>query len=194
MGLTLAVYEDRLATMACRTSKDNHTNNPGKLNPAQLPAIAIDLCNSLKKIGGNAYLVGGAVRDLTLGIPLKDLDIEVYGLDAETLTNHLQSLGRTEHVGRQFCVTKLWSAGHEIDIALPRTEKKTDAGHRGFNVTADPHISPETASLRRDFTINAMMYDPIENRLLDFHQGREDLADGVLRHALQCLSCRRCSA
>ncbi|MDX8403737.1 MAG: HD domain-containing protein [Mariprofundaceae bacterium] len=168
--------------MACRTSSGDQINNPGKLNPAQLPSAAIDLCNSLKKLGGNAYLVGGAVRDLTLGIPLKDIDIEVYGLDAETLSHHLKGIGRTEHVGKQFGVTKLWTDGHEIDIALPRTEKKTDAGHRGFDVVPDPHISPETASLRRDFTINAMMYDPIENRLLDFHQGREDLAEGVLRH------------
>lgn len=168
--------------MACRTSKGDHINNPGKLNPAQLPAVAIDLCKSLKKLGGNAYLVGGAVRDLTLGMPLKDIDIEVYGIDEKTLSNHLQGLGRTEHVGKQFGVTKLWSDGHEIDVALPRTEKKTDAGHRGFDVVADPHISPETASLRRDFTINAMMYDPIENELLDFHQGRDDLARGVLRH------------
>ncbi|MES0372054.1 MAG: HD domain-containing protein [Mariprofundaceae bacterium] len=168
--------------MACRTSKGDHINNPEKLNPAQLPAVANELCRSLKKLGGTAYLVGGAVRDLTLGIPLKDIDIEVYGLDEESLNNHLQSLGRTEHVGKQFGVTKLWADGHEIDVALPRTEKKTEAGHRGFDVVADPHISPETASLRRDFTINAMMYDPIENRLLDFHQGKEDLANKTLRH------------
>jgi tRNA nucleotidyltransferase (CCA-adding enzyme) len=168
--------------MACRTSDDDHINNLEKLGPALLPDAVIRLCRHLKDLGGGAYLVGGAVRDLTLGIPLKDIDIEVYGLDAELLTDHLQKIGRTEHVGKRFGVTKLWFDGHEIDIALPRTEKKTDAGHRGFDVTPDPGISPETASLRRDFTINAMMYDPIENRLLDFHNGRVDLAQRILRH------------
>ncbi len=168
--------------MACRTSDDNHINNLEKLNPAHLPDTVVKLCHSLKKIGGSAYLVGGAVRDLSIGIPLKDIDVEVYGLDAETLNTHLQQIGRTEHVGKQFGVIKLWSEGHEIDVALPRTEKKTDSGHRGFDVTADPGISPEIASQRRDFTINAMMYDPIEDQLLDFHNGRADLARGVLRH------------
>ncbi len=168
--------------MACRTSDDDHINNLEKLNPTLLPDAVIDLCIRLKSFGGNAYLVGGAVRDLTLGIQLKDIDIEVYGLDLELLNNHLKKMGRTEHVGKQFGVTKLWSGGYEIDIALPRTEKKTEAGHRGFDVTPDPDIAPETASLRRDFTINAMMYDPIENRLLDFHNGRDDLARRILRH------------
>jgi tRNA nucleotidyltransferase (CCA-adding enzyme) len=168
--------------MACRTSDGDHINNLEKLGPTLLPDAVIDLCHRLKNLGGSTYLVGGAVRDLTLGIPLKDIDIEVYGLDAESLNNHLQKIGRTEHVGKQFGVTKFWSEGHEIDIALPRTEKKTNAGHRGFDVTPDPDISPERASLRRDFTINAMMYDPIENRLLDFHHGRDDLAQRILRH------------
>jgi tRNA nucleotidyltransferase (CCA-adding enzyme) len=168
--------------MTCRTSDDDHINNLKKLNPTLLPDAAIRLCRYLKDLGGGAYLVGGAVRDLTLGIPLKDIDIEVYGLDAESLNNNLKKIGRTEHVGKQFGVTKFWSEGHEIDIALPRTEKKTGVGHRGFDVTPDPDISPETASLRRDFTINAMMYDPIENRLLDFHHGRDDLARRILRH------------
>lgn len=168
--------------MACRTSDDDHINNLEKLNPTQLPDAVIRLCRHLKNPGGTAYLVGGAVRDLMLGIPLKDIDIEVFGLDTKLLNNYLQKIGRTEHVGKQFGVTKLWFEGYEIDIALPRTEKKTGAGHRGFDVTPDPDIDPETASLRRDFTINAMMYDPIESRLLDFHNGRDDLARKILRH------------
>jgi len=174
--------------MACRTSDGDQTNHLNKLSPTLLPDAVVKLCHQLKKIGGNAYLVGGAVRDLTIGIPLKDIDIEIYGLDAETLNTHLQQVGRTEHVGKQFGVTKLWLGGHEIDIALPRTEKKTDAGHRGFDVTPDPNISPETASLRRDFTINAMMYDPVEEKLLDFHHGREDLARQALRHVSPAFS------
>jgi len=169
--------------MACRTSDDDHINNLEELNPALLPDAAVELCRKLKNIGGTAYLVGGAVRDLTLGIPLKDIDIEVFGIGQEILNDKLKQSGRTEHVGKQFGVTKFWFDKHEIDVALPRTEKKTEAGHRGFDVTPDPHISPETASLRRDFTINAMMYDPIENNLLDFHGGRDDLTRGILRHA-----------
>ena len=69
--------------MACRTSDDDHINNLEKLGPTLLPDAAIRLCRHLRDLGGGAYLVGGAVRDLILGIPLKDIDIEVYGLDVE---------------------------------------------------------------------------------------------------------------
>jgi len=164
--------------MACRTS--NHgINQP---DATLLPATAIEVCNMLNQAGGVAYLVGGCVRDLTLGMIPKDIDIELYGIEAEKLNALLQKQGRVEHVGKQFGVFKFRYHRHEIDIALPRTEIKTEKGHRGFAVTPDPFIKPETASLRRDFTINAMMFDPVNNRFLDFHHGAEDLQNGILRH------------
>jgi tRNA nucleotidyltransferase (CCA-adding enzyme) len=175
--LTYTISEDRLAIMSCRTPNDG-----ALFDLSLIPSPVLETCRHLNQFGGNTYLVGGVVRDLTLGITPKDFDIEVYGLSEKKLLTQLNKLGRTELVGKQFGVIKLWCDHLEIDIALPRTEYKTAKGHRGFDVKPNPGLSPEIASLRRDFTINAMMYDPIENRLCDFHGGREDLQSGILRH------------
>ncbi len=152
------------------------------LDATLLPPVAVEVCELLGHSGGKAYLVGGSVRDLLLGITPKDIDIELYGIEADRLNRLLEKHGRVEHVGKQFGVFKFWYRRHEIDIALPRTEIKTEKGHRGFHVTPDPFIAPETASLRRDFTVNAIMFDPLTCTLLDFHQGADHLRRGILRH------------
>jgi len=148
----------------------------------RIPPTVIDVCQTLAHAGGHAWLVGGSVRDVLLGQNPQDPDIEVYGLNPDDLHRLLDNMGKVEFVGQQFGVFKLWKGDCCIDIALPRTEKKTGAGHRGFGVISDPHLNPEHASLRRDFTINAMMFDPLSGRLQDFHGGYSDLQDGILRH------------
>ncbi len=147
-----------------------------------LPENLQRICHCIEHAGGRAWLVGGSVRDLLLGISPKDFDLEVYGLDAAQLKNAVQSLGRCEEVGKHFGVLKLWTDGLEIDLALPRSESKKGSGHRGFSIISDPHMEPQAASRRRDFTINAMMLDPLTNELLDFHHGQKDLTNGILRH------------
>ncbi|MDQ6994846.1 MAG: HD domain-containing protein [Mariprofundaceae bacterium] len=148
----------------------------------------IDLCQSVEKAGGKAWLVGGSVRDLCLGIPSHDMDVEVYGIEPSRLHTLATSMGHTEHVGKQFGVLKLWIQGEVFDLALPRTEKKNQAGHTGFEVSLDIHLSPNIATLRRDFTINAMMFNPLTGELLDFHHGQEDLKQGILRHVSPAFS------
>jgi len=110
-------------------------------------------------------------------------------LEAKKLEPLLRKLGQCDYVGKQFGVYKLWIAiegkaklNLEIDIALPRTEIKAGHGHVGFTVQSDPFIMPEQASLRRDFTINAMMFDAIEDAWLDLHNGQMDLHAKLLRH------------
>ncbi|HKI62799.1 MAG TPA: HD domain-containing protein [Mariprofundaceae bacterium] len=157
-------------------------NTSSHLPVDALPDSLHAVCQSIGKAGGRAWLVGGCVRDLASGLRPKDFDLEVYGLSAERLVNIVSPLGRCQHVGKQFGVLKLWHHGLEIDIALPRQEKKTASGHRGFEVSCDPDLTPEAATLRRDFTINAMMLDPLSGALLDLHHGQEDLRNRVLRH------------
>jgi len=154
----------------------------------QLPKSLMDVCQSMAQAGGKAWLVGGCVRDLCLGIKPNDMDLEIYGLNAAALQTCANQLGHTEHVGQHFGVLKLWLKGHAFDLALPRTETKTHAGHTGFEISHDIHLAPEVASLRRDFTINAMMFDPLTGELLDFHGGRNDLQNGVLRHVSSAFS------
>lgn len=130
-----------------------------------------------------SYLVGGAVRDALLGLPAgRDFDIEVFGLTYDQLAQALSCWGRTDFVGRSFGVVKL-STGSDLhyDFTVPRQDSKVAPGHKGFEVEFDPAITPKEAAARRDFTINAIMYDPRARRTLDFFGGEADLRNRVLR-------------
>jgi len=132
--------------------------------------------------GGRPRLVGGCVRDWLLGLEPKDFDIEVFGLDFEALGRALAPFGPTDLVGRSFGVLKVRLAGTEYDFSLPRRESKTAAGHRGFAVAPDPALDEAAAAARRDFTINALAYDPFAARVVDPHGGERDLRNKLLRH------------
>jgi len=130
-----------------------------------------------------AYLVGGCVRDRLLGLPNKDFDVEVFGLDFERLAAVLGPWGRVDVVGRSFGVAKLTVApGETYDFSLPRRDSKVAPGHRGFAVTFDAGLEPRAAAARRDFTINALMWHVRRGELLDFFGGEADLRAGLLRH------------
>jgi tRNA nucleotidyltransferase (CCA-adding enzyme) len=130
-----------------------------------------------------ACLVGGCVRDWLLGIPCKDYDIEVFGLGYEELAGALSGWGKVDLVGRSFGVVKLTSRHRETyDFSIPRRDSKTAPGHKGFQIEFDPTLTPRDAAARRDYTINSLMYDPRENRLLDFFNGESDLRNRILRH------------
>jgi tRNA nucleotidyltransferase (CCA-adding enzyme) len=148
----------------------------------KLPPPLLAALSALRSAGGRPRLVGGCVRDWLLGLEPKDFDIEVYGLDYEALGRALAPFGPTDLVGRSFGVLKVRLDGSEYDFSLPRRESKTGAGHRGFAVAPDPALTEAEAAARRDFTINAIAYDPLDNQLLDFHSGVDDLKKKILRH------------
>ncbi len=135
------------------------------------------LASLVRERGGRALIVGGWVRDRLLGIESKDVDLEVYGLAPEALRALLDQIGRVDTVGESFTVYKVGG----LDVALPRRDSKVGRGHRGFVVTGDPQLSVEEAARRRDFTINAIAWDPIEDDYLDPYGGRADLERRVLR-------------
>ena len=120
------------------------------------------------------YLVGGAVRDSLLGVPGGDRDWVVVGARAQELID-----AGYLPVGRDFPVFLHPQTREEH--ALARTERKTAAGYRGFEVHADPGVTLEDDLLRRDLTINAIAQDEA-GRLIDPHGGQRDLRDKVLRH------------
>lgn len=120
------------------------------------------------------YLVGGAVRDELLGLPVRERDYVVVGARAEELLAQ-----GFEPVGRDFPVF-LHPVTHE-EYALARTERKQGHGYTGFACFADPGVTLEEDLLRRDLTINAIARDN-EGRLYDPFGGQDDLAARVLRH------------
>lgn len=149
----------------------------------ELPADLRAMLDALRRVG-RPRLVGGGVRDWLLGLAPKDFDVEVAGVDFDALHQALNPYGATDVIGRSFGVIKVRSAttGAEYDFSLPRRESKTGAGHRGFAVAPDPTLSDAEAAARRDFTLNAIAYDPFIHQLIDPHHGQRDLQARVLRH------------
>jgi tRNA nucleotidyltransferase (CCA-adding enzyme) len=141
------------------------------------PELAVAIAESVRTAAGRALIVGGWVRDRLLDVPSTNLDIEVFGVPADQLRTLLEPFGRVEAVGASFQVYKV--AG--IDVSLPRRDSKAGRGHRGFAVTGDPSMSIEEAARRRDFTINAISWDPLTDEYLDPFHGREDLDRRLLR-------------
>ncbi len=167
----------------------------------------ISLCETIRTNGGRAFLVGGWVRDFLRGADNVDYDVEVYGVAPEQLRELLDATGTVNAVGEAFTVYKVklnadlgmriaesndvYSSSTPqseiripqltIDVSLPRRESKNGCGHRAFVVTGDPLMSYEEACSRRDFTINAIMYDPLTEEFMDPFNGRADLEKKILR-------------
>ena len=147
----------------------------------------LNLANTIRKAGGRAMLVGGCVRDKLMGIAPKDWDVEVYGIEPAKLPGMLEAFAATvggegvpvNAVGEVFAVYKL---GRDLDVALPRRERKSGPGHRGFAVEGDPEMTFEEACSRRDFTVNAILKDPLTGEIVDPFDGRGDIERKILRH------------
>ena len=143
-----------------------------------VPEKVVDLAQAIRSAGGRALLVGGCVRDALMGSQPKDWDLEVYGLDPAVLRELLDRFGSVNVVGEAFTVYKI---GSDLDVSLPRRERKTGRGHRAFVIDGDPSMSVGEAARRRDFTVNAILQDPLTNEIIDPFGGRQDLNDKILR-------------
>jgi len=121
------------------------------------------------------YLVGGCVRDALLGREIYDYDIEVYDIKPAKFDELMAGI-RASGVGKSYFIYKY----KNYDLGLPRSESKTGNSHKDFAVS---YINdPSLASLRRDFTVNAMMMNIFNGEILDFHGGKKDLESKTLRH------------
>lgn len=129
---------------------------------------------NLRTDPAQTYLVGGAVRDRLLGLPVRERDWVVVG----STVKHMLNLGFRQ-VGKDFPVFLDPDSGEEY--ALARTERKTAAGYHGFRVHASPEITLEEDLLRRDLTINAIA-EAADGTLIDPYGGQQDLENRLLRH------------
>lgn len=133
------------------------------------------------------YAVGGIIRDLLLGRPSKDYDFVISGVKPEMLQRYLRRHGRVNLVGKTFGVFKFQppqADGIEpIDIALPRTEHSLylAGGYREFAVKPDYRMPIEEDLRRRDFTINALAWDVVRQKMIDPTGGLSDLASRQIR-------------
>jgi tRNA nucleotidyltransferase (CCA-adding enzyme) len=143
-----------------------------------LPEKIKKLAEIVRSSGGRAMLVGGCVRDELMGAEPKDWDVEVYGVEPKRLREILDAFGKVDAVGEAFTVYKL---GNDLDVALPRRERKVGRGHKGFVIEGDKDMSFAEAAKRRDFTINAILKDALTGEIIDVCGGRADIENKILR-------------
>ena len=142
------------------------------------PENVIKLAKMVFASGGRAMLVGGCVRDEIMGVGHKDWDVEIYGVEPVKLRSILDAIGEINVVGEAFAVYKI---GDDLDVSIPRRERKSGKGHRGFVVEGDPAMSFEEACSRRDFTVNAILKDILTGEIVDPFDGQTDIKRKVLR-------------
>ncbi len=144
---------------------------------------ALFIAEEAQKLGGKAYYVGGCVRDSLLKKEAKDIDIEIFGLQAKEIESILSKRFKIESVGKNFGVWIL--KGYQIDVSMPRKETKSGLGHKSFDIIGDPFLAVEEACARRDFTINAMLCDILSGEIIDCYNGRQDIENKILRHTTE---------
>ncbi len=137
--------------------------------------LIMTITHEIARRGGRVLLVGGAVRDLLLGLAIKDFDCEVHDISLEQLEELLQQYGPVNMVGKSFGVLRLH--GLDVDWSVPRR----DSAGRKPRVVIDEQLSIKDAFARRDLTINAMGIDLITHELIDPFNGMEDLKNKILR-------------
>lgn len=139
---------------------------------------ALDVVRRLRAAGFEALFAGGCVRDQILGIPPKDYDVATNAQPEQV--QDVFGRRRTLAIGASFgVITVLGSQGAgQIDVATFRRDAGYSDGRHPDSVS---FTTAEQDALRRDFTINGLFFDPIENRVIDYVGGQEDLRLGIVR-------------
>ncbi|MEM1442571.1 MAG: CCA tRNA nucleotidyltransferase [Verrucomicrobiota bacterium] len=139
-----------------------------------MESIAIQIVRRLHNAGFEALFAGGCVRDRALGKTPKDIDIATSAHPEQIL----EVFGKGEKVGAHFGVILLREQGHHFEIATFRRDGEYEDGRHPSSVV---FTDAREDAMRRDFTVNGMFYDPIEDRLIDYVDGSSDLKAGVIR-------------
>lgn len=135
---------------------------------------AVDIINKLRQNGHQAFFVGGCVRDVLLGIKPTEIDIT-----SSATPEQIQSLFEKVYVvGARFGVCVIMIDNTKFEVSTFRKDSDYKDGRHPDYVT---YSDPKEDALRRDFTINALFWDPIESKLYDYVGGLEDLNAGVIR-------------
>ena len=138
------------------------------------PDSPIDVIRELRRLGHEAYLVGGCVRDMVMGIEPTDYDIATSARPEEIV----KIFPRTESIGAQFGVILVIHRGHPFEVATFRSDEAYVDGRRPTGVV---FTDARQDVLRRDFTINGLLYDPITHEVIDYVDGRADIRAKLVR-------------
>src|SRR5262249_37339087 len=138
------------------------------------PDSAIEIVKELRHHGHEAYLVGGCVRDMVMRIEPADYDIATSA-HPETI---MRIFPRTEGIGAQFGVVLVIHRGHPFEVATFRSDQAYVDGRRPTGVV---FTDAQQDVLRRDFTINGLLYDPIDGHVIDYVGGQEDIQAKIVR-------------
>ena len=145
-----------------------------------LHPLIFDICRAVDNAGGQAWIVGGAVRDAVMGIESKDLDIEVHRIESDDLREMLLRFGHVNAIGKSFGVYKLTNGELDVDVSIPRHDNQVGPAHNDVEIVGNPFMGIESAARRRDLTINAIAYDPLRDRFADPFGGIKDIQKGRL--------------
>ena len=157
--------------------------NASMLFEAVNPKTIDNIESAIRRVGGESYIVGGAVRDELLPDtpPSKDIDFLIRNLELHQIVSALSHLGKVQQVGQAFGVVTATIDNEDFDFAIPRVaELKTGEKHNEFDVETDPKATLESDLGRRDFTINALAKDS-DGKIIDMFGGREDLQNRIIR-------------
>jgi poly(A) polymerase len=161
-----------------KTKKSNFEIDFKKIDISLISLHAIKTIEVLEDNGFEAYLVGGAVRDLLFGIKPKDFDVVTNATPDQI--HHL--FRRSRMIGRRFKLVHVIYGREVIEVSTYRSQQKVIAQADGSFIKDDNHFGTiEEDAMRRDFTINAMFYSPTHHKLVDFHDGLKDLKHGIIR-------------
>jgi poly(A) polymerase len=138
------------------------------------PDSAIEIIRELRRQGHEAYLVGGCVRDMVMGLEPSDYDIATSAPPERIM----KVFPHTEPIGAQFGVVLVIHRGHPFEVATFRSDEAYIDGRRPSGVV---FTDAQTDVQRRDFTINGLLYDPIDRKVIDYVSGQADIRDRIVR-------------
>jgi len=166
-----------------RKNKASPVKTPKILRENKFSPLAIEVIKKLKQSGFQGYLVGGCVRDLLAGIKAKDFDVSTNATPEEVRKIFKSS----RIIGKRFRLVHVFSRNELIEVSTFRANISKTSYNSGVLKDSEGKIlrdnvwgTLEEDCIRRDFSINALYFDPIENRLCDFHNGLQHIQKKIL--------------